>query len=90
MVVPSYTFQHSSTSKLKQFKMAPMPVEESFKRRFKRMFSMTLQKFKRCFKMDGSMIAADLAGNIKVWKYPGYKQVWSFEQHHISSVQKKQ
>ena len=37
------------------------------------------------------MIAADLAGNIKVvWKYPGYKQVWSFEQHHISSVQKKQ
>ena len=41
-------------------------------------------------KTDGSMIAADLAGNIKVWKYPGYKQVWSFEQHHISSVQKKQ
>ena len=25
------------------------------------------------------MIAADLAGNIKVWKYPGYKQVWGFE-----------
>ena len=41
-------------------------------------------------KTDGSMIAADLAGNIKVWKYPGYKQVCSFEQHHISSVQKKQ
>ena len=52
---------------------------------------MTLQKFKRCFsKTDRSMITADLAGNIKVWKYPGYKQVWSFEQHHISSVQKKQ
>ena len=29
---------------------------------------------------DGSMLAAaDMAGNIKVWKYPGYKQVWSFE-----------
>ena len=36
------------------------------------------------------MIAADLAGNIKVWKYSGYKKGWSFEQHHISSVQKKQ
>ena len=28
------------------------------------------------------MIAADLAGNIKVWKYPGYKQVWSFDTYH--------
>ena len=29
---------------------------------------------------DGSMLAAaDMAGNIKVWKYPGYKLCWSFE-----------
>ena len=29
---------------------------------------------------DGSMLAAaDMAGNIKVWKYPGYKLAWSFE-----------
>ena len=29
---------------------------------------------------DGSMLAAaDMAGNIKVWKYPGYKLTWSFE-----------
>ena len=29
---------------------------------------------------DCSLLAAgDLAGNIKVWRYPGYKLVWSFE-----------
>ena len=29
---------------------------------------------------DGSMLAAaDMSGNIKVWKYPGYKLSWSFE-----------
>ena len=29
---------------------------------------------------NGSMLAAaDMAGNIKVWKYPSYRQVWSFE-----------
>ena len=25
------------------------------------------------------LAAADMAGNIKVWKYPGYKLTWSFE-----------
>ena len=29
---------------------------------------------------DCSMLAAaDMSGNIKVWKYPGYKLAWSFE-----------